>query len=425
MKGFFSSAALTTSVALPLVPQCGSCGLYKTCQSPKMPVTGKGRKKILVLAEGPGKDEDSQGIQLCGASGQHLEKALAKFGIDMRRDCWLSNSIICRATNAAGSNRAPTEKEIGFCRPNLTKALQELRPRTIICLGECAVQSLIQPIFDDGGGYAIGRWAGWDIPCQKLNAWVCPTWHPAYLLREASPTLQLLWEGHLRKAADHAFGSTDPVLGDIKNLVDEACGEDGRPWKEPPDWPKSVDIILGDKEAAERIMLMTEVNDGALAFDYESTSLKPDSKDVGIFCCSISDGKKAIAYPWQGKAIRATESFLRSNVPKIGANVKFESRWTMAKLKIRVRNWWWDTMIAAHILDCRSGITGLKMQAYCNLGQGTYNSRVDSFLKAEGSNSRNRIGQADLNDVLRYCGLDSLLEYKLAMKQRKQMGYGD
>src|SRR5690606_23623431 len=140
MAGFFPASQLQVAKAPPsLAPQCGACGLFKTCKSPKMPVSGKGRREILVVAEAPGKDEDDRGIQLVGESGQLLERAMRKAGVDMRKDCWLTNSLICRPPN----NRMPTKQEIDYCRPNLLKTIKELDPKVIILLGGSAVRSLI------------------------------------------------------------------------------------------------------------------------------------------------------------------------------------------------------------------------------------------------------------------------------------------
>jgi hypothetical protein len=79
-------------------------------------------------------------------------------------------------------------------------------------------------------------------------------------------------------------------------------------------------------------------------------------------------------------------------------------------------------MIAAHVLDNRKGVTGLKFQAFAQLGQGKYNTHIESLLEAKDKTHINRIHEIDMGDLLLYNGLDSLLEYKLAMKQRKAMG---
>jgi hypothetical protein len=74
-------------------------------------------------------------------------------------------------------------------------------------------------------------------------------------------------------------------------------------------------------------------------------------------------------------------------------------------------------MIAAHLLDNTPGITGLKFQSFILLGQESYDDHIKPFFKSKGKSRFNRIKELDLNELLLYGGLDSLLTYKIAMKQ--------
>lgn len=397
-KGFFRSLALPTYTApVSLIPKCGECGLYQKCKSPKMPPSGKGRKKILILGEAPGATEDQQGIQFVGDSGQLLERTLRKVGIDMRRDCYITNIAICRPPN----NKLD-ERVINYCRPNLIQTIKELQPEIIIPLGASAVKSLIGWLWkEDVKG--IGRWVGWQIPSQQLNAWITPTWHPSFLLRSeetkgGTEVLELLFERHLQAAV----------------------ALEGRPWKVVPDYASKVKILMDVDEAAVKIREFLKAK--VIAFDYETTSLKPDGSHAEIVCCSISDGKTTIAYPWHGKTERATKELLLSDVGKVASNMKFEHRFSLAKLGVEVRNWKWDTMIAAHVIDNRKAITSIKFQSFVLLGMPSYDNDVKPYLKSKGSNLPNKVRQASLPKLLLYCGLDSLLEIKVAKIQAKLMG---
>ena len=106
-------------------------------------------------------------------------------------------------------------------------------------------------------------------------------------------------------------------------------------------------------------------------------------------------------------------------MPKIAQNLKFEDRWTRVKLGHPVRNWLWDTMLAAHVLDYRRGITSLEFQAFVQLGVQLYDKHIKPYLKSVGQSRFNRIKELDLKDLLLYNGMDSLLTYKIAMKQMK------
>lgn len=394
--GFFQGSVVASSKApLPVVAQCGSCGLYKTCNSPKMAPSGQGRRKVLIVAEAPGADEDKQGIQLVGKSGTLLNTTLARLDVEMRKDCWLTNAIICRPPN----NETPDANKINYCRPNLFDTIKRFDPEVIIPLGGVAVHSLLAPLFKENVG-AMTRWVGWQIPCQSLNAWICPTYHPSYLERTKDKVLELFF----------------------KRNLEAAFQLERRPWNKVPDFKSQVEPIFKGSAAAKAIRDIIAAGKPA-AFDYETNQLKPDDPDSIIVCCSVSNGKRTIAFPWAGEAIEAMREFVRSPLGKIASNMKFEERWTMAKLGCRTRNWVWDTMLNAHVLDNREDITSIKFQAFVLFGQAIYNSHIEPFLRAKGGQKVNRVlKEIDLRQLLEYCGLDSLLEYKVARTQSELAG---
>ena len=168
--GFFTADELSTvSPVASLIPRCGACGIYRQCKSPKMPVSGQGKQGVLIVGEAPGAVEDEQGKPFVGESGQLLRETLERLDVNVDRDCWVTNSLICRPPK----NRTPTDKEIDYCRPNLINTIEEVQPKTIVLLGAVPVKSLIGWLWREQVG-ALGRWIGWRIPCQKLNAWICP-----------------------------------------------------------------------------------------------------------------------------------------------------------------------------------------------------------------------------------------------------------
>ena len=79
-------------------------------------------------------------------------------------------------------------------------------------------------------------------------------------------------------------------------------------------------------------------------------------------------------------------------------------------------------MLAAHILDNRQSVSGLKFQSYVRLGQTQYDAAVKPFLSSEGTNTANRIKQVDLRTLLRYNACDALLEFKVTEIQMQEMG---
>jgi uracil-DNA glycosylase family 4 len=362
-----------------------------------MPYTGEGRRKILIIGEAPGETEDAENTQLVGRAGQHLRGYLTARGVDLDWDCWKTNALICRPPD----NREPTDEEIGHCLPNLTRCIRETQPEVIIPMGGAAVTALLGHIWREEVG-PVGRWVGWRIPAQAYNAWVCPTWHPSYLLRAKDPLADLWFGRHL----------------------DAALACPGRPWPGgPPDYRKQIQIIPDPAMAAEIIHGMCE-RGGRFAFDYETNMLKPDGPDARIVSCSICwEGRRTIAYPWHGPAIAATQKFLRTPHKKIASNLKFEERWTRRVFGHGVRGWWWDTMLAAHTYDPRKGITSIKFQSLIYFGVPVWNAHIEPFLKTKGTREANQVlREIDLNDLLLYNGLDSLLEYMVAMRQMEEGG---
>ncbi len=386
-----------------LVPLCGACKLYLGCKSPKMPLWGEGKRKVLVIGEGPGAEEDSQNRPFVGKAGQRLRRELGLLGVNLDRDCWVSNSIICRPKD----NATPTDAQIEYCRPNLLRIIQEKQPETIILLGAPAVRSIIGYLWRENSG-GIERWQGWHIPCQKWNCWICPTFHPSYVEREKAPVLDLMFHDHLKRA----FALKE------------------RPWKKVPDYLGKCHFVYDPQEAVNVIATMIfSVKPIAIALDYETSSLKPDDSDSKIICCSVSDGNESVAFLWKGVVIEAMKGFLSSNIPKIASNLKFESRWSLAKLGIEPKNWLWDTMLAAHILDNRPHISSIKFQAFALLGQPPWDEQVKPYMEPKGDdqkkfgdNARNQLHKVDPKTLGIYCAMDSLMEWHVAKAQRKQMG---
>jgi uracil-DNA glycosylase family 4 len=356
-----------------------------------MPVAGDGDRSILIVGEAPGANEDEAGKPFIGLAGKKIQEALRLYGIRMFDDCWVTNCLSCRPPK----NRDPKASEIRYCQPLISNAVRKYKPQIIIPLGRFGVLSVIGLVWPNVG--SASRWFGYQIPCQEWNTWICPTYHPSYILRsENKPEVSLIWRRHLKRAIE------------LKE----------RPWdKGKPDFISKVRRVYSADEAAGYIQKM--IQSGAeVAFDYETNMLKPESDEAKIHSCAVCwKGKRTIAFPWRGAAVTAMSELLRSDCPKIAANLKFEERWTRKILGHGVRRWAWDTMQAAHIIDNRSGVTSLDFQSFAVFGEPCYSEVVSPYLKGE-PNKPNRIGEVDLGELLLYNGMDALLEYKLADVQR-------
>lgn len=400
---FFTKSELAVvPTAAYRTPRCGTCGLYKGCKSPKMPVYGDGRRGILVVGEAPGQEEDERGVPFVGKTGQYLQRVLRDCDVNLFTDCWVTNAARCRPFR----NELP-DKSIDFCRPYVTRDIERLKPKVILLLGKAAVRSVLGALGrSDEDTKAVGKWVGWRIPDQKWNAWLCPTYHPSHVLR----------------SLEEKSGPGRVVAAEFARHVKAAVAKTARPWKEVPDWKSEVRVIYDPEEAADAVDGFRR-SGRAVSWDIESNCLKPDSVEAEIVSCAISDGEHTVSFPWHGRAVQATKTLLVDpNVPKVGFNIKFESRWVWAKLGVWVKGWVHDGMLAAHCLDTRPGITGLKMQSFVRLGQPDYSSHIEPYLRGEGGNGRNKIRECDLTALLTYGGLDAKLEMLVAYDQLREMG---
>jgi len=126
---------------------------------------------LMFVGEGPGHDEDKQGVPFVGRAGQLLTDMIVK-GMRIRReDVYIANIVKCRPPE----NRNPEADEMAACLPNLLKQIGIVKPKVIVTLGAVPARALLNQ--RTGITRLRGAWLSFDgIP-------VMPTLHPAYLLR--------------------------------------------------------------------------------------------------------------------------------------------------------------------------------------------------------------------------------------------------
>lgn len=141
---------------------------------------GDAHARLVFVGEGPGADEDRQGIPFVGAAGQLLNKIIEAMKLT-RDQVYICNVIKCRPPR----NRNPQADEIAACRPFVERQLAAIDPEVICTLGTFATQTLLdtdQPISRLRGRFHVYK-----------NAKVMPTFHPAYLLRNPDQK-RAVWE---------------------------------------------------------------------------------------------------------------------------------------------------------------------------------------------------------------------------------------
>lgn len=379
---------------------CLSCGLREgDITTPKMMPYGEGKKGILVIGEAPGRVEDMRGKPWQGKTGSLLKNMLGNFEIDLFQDCVSVNALNCRPPN----NRAPTPFEVNCCREVLVRdTIQKVKPRVILLLGSSAVMSFLGDRWkNDLGG--IMKWRGFTIPDKDYNAWVLPTFHPSFIARSESEEVETVWKNDL-------------------SLLTKIIG------KKIPSLPKPDIQVLEDLSILNQIKGVDSIS-----FDFETNGLKPQQRGMRIICVSVAPSEEKVYVFMLPKTQIERKPLLDlltdNTIGKMAHNAKFEDNWTNERLKVSIKNWQWDSMLAAHLLDNRTGVTGLKFQTYVNFGVVDYASEITPYLSSSGgSNDFNNI-QKLLEEIggeqklLTYSALDSHYEYLLAKKQMKELNY--
>lgn len=365
---------------------CSFCGLDKGCLSPYMPVTGEGRKKILIIGEGPGQKEDEENIQFIGQSGQFLRKSLVTNRIRIEKDCWKTNAVRCRTPN----NRTPSIKEMNCCRNHIFQAIDELRPEKIFTFGKTALQTLMQ---GQESVTDIEKWIGRKIPNQKWSCYIYPMYHPAYLIRNSDDVvLYTLFEEHLIDAV-----YDEPNLGCFSSKIFEGI--------------TTITHSLG------AIIFLQGINsfETDVAIDIETIGLSPYTEKAKILSIAFSFKGQTVSFPLfdDKEFLRELRRFLQGKNRKIAHNLKFEDKWIYEKLGYRVKNWIWDTMIGAHTLDNRPGITGLKFQAGINYGYFGYDAPIKKYIK--------NMDECPQEEMLLYNAKDALFTFMLYEQQSKEL----
>jgi uracil-DNA glycosylase len=148
---------------------CTRCKLHQRRTNVVFGV-GNPHAELVFVGEGPGHDEDIQGIPFVGRAGQLLTQMILAMGLT-REDVYIANVVKCRPPE----NRTPEKDEIATCLPFLFRQLTNINPKVIVCLGSVASQALLNT--NKSISHFRGQW--FDFRSAKLMA----TYHPAYLLR--------------------------------------------------------------------------------------------------------------------------------------------------------------------------------------------------------------------------------------------------
>ena len=148
---------------------CTGCRLHETRNKVVFGV-GSPSADLMFIGEGPGAEEDRQGIPFVGRAGELLTKIIQAIELD-RSEVYIANIVKCRPPG----NRDPRPDEVSACRSYLERQIDLIAPRVIVALGRVAAQTLL------GESSPLGRMRGHWYQVRGVETRV--TYHPAALLR--------------------------------------------------------------------------------------------------------------------------------------------------------------------------------------------------------------------------------------------------
>jgi DNA polymerase len=176
-------ATLLRVIADDIGPNCQRCKLAKLGRKQIVFGTGDPHAELMFIGEGPGADEDAQGLPFVGRAGQLLNNMIAAMGLK-REQVYIANIVKCRPPG----NRTPERDECERCSPFLMRQIGVIRPKVIVALGATAAKNLLG--VNDSMNSLRGRFydyspsrtlmdTGKPIECK-----LAVTYHPAFLLRD-------------------------------------------------------------------------------------------------------------------------------------------------------------------------------------------------------------------------------------------------
>jgi len=176
--------------------QCTKCKLATLGRQQVVFGEGKAAADIMFIGEGPGREEDEQGIPFVGRSGKLLTQIIESVGLQRGENTYIANIVKCRPPE----NRDPEKEEADICRNWLDRQIEIVNPRILVLVGRVAMENILEI---KGISNARGSWYKY----KEIDTTVI--FHPSYLLRnpskEKGKPKWLTWEDMkaIKSAADY------------------------------------------------------------------------------------------------------------------------------------------------------------------------------------------------------------------------------
>ena len=181
------------------VVQCTQCDLHKSRTNP---VVGSGAHEadILFIGEAPGEEEDKKALPFVGAAGKVLDKMLKHIGLE-RDDVYIANTIKCRPPG----NADPTEEQKNECLSYLTRQIEAIDPKVVVCMGNHATKSIFNLFGLEKKLEPISKIHGKLFQADPImfpnGVKVMPVYHPAAMLHNPPLAQELRKDFKKLKAA--------------------------------------------------------------------------------------------------------------------------------------------------------------------------------------------------------------------------------
>ena len=419
-----STTARTAQTAATLARMgCATCPLRDAdVMSPKMePILVKGGS-VYILGEAPGAEEDKRGEPFVGVSGRLLRRQIPNAFDD---DVSIDNVVRNRPPN----NRTPTWVEMESCRGNVTRSIEQAKPKLIIGLGAVPLNWMLNTTDMKG---MRGRFFA--VKIGNHECWFMPTYHPSFILRQGEEADRPLkskfgrcWELDLKRAFDFVGDCETPRI----HTAEEARA--------------NIETFEGGDGEFEKVM---ELIDAALVsdlsgIDLETFPIRPHREAAAILTVAISYSWKnsfafALDHPqakWSAKQKKALKSKLEEfivseKVFKVAHNAPFELEWFGKEYgpEIVKHDQWGCTQMQAYFLDERGGkddsADQKKGRTYQKLDFLTvqhYGISIKKLSKVNIKDMRKTTLANKLSDTLIYNAIDAKYCRKLYILQERYL----
>lgn len=439
--GFFDGCT-----SLELVNQCSSCNGRTACKHPCLD-NYKGTNDILLLFGAPTKFEDETGIPFQDNIMDWYKEKFDAIGIDFDA-CSKVHVTGCYTKDAKTLNKYRKK-----CENRVLDFIKEVKPKLIIAFGSDTLDFTVGCSFTRSIG-SSEKWRGFLIPFRDygFDTWLMTTFSfEEVCLQDSFKNIIKRKEEKDKKAITTpkeieeavSFHSNYKIahrlfLTDIRDAIIKSK-------KSIPEDPAKDIPIHVLKEKNEIIQYLSKTHDylkanpnAVLTIDTETNGLKCYNSDKRIYSASIYCDPSLGCFGFPLNPIYVTNKYDKydPNIPKAdedivaelkhiaglnpricAANWKFDLCFLAVKLGVVLERCVWDTVITAHLLDPRDGITSLKFQTFVRFGR-NWEETVHEYLKSEdadekkyGTNALNNIFQAPYDDVVYYNCLDVIYTY--------------